>query len=274
MGRNLYDALTEGGDVDQPEPFTPAKMQNVSPNQRALPGMEHLAHPLARHLNDLQFVFQNTHSYDRDQSLMRPEAPLPKTHHELIAVHPDPEHYEIHGDAHNDVPGRAAGRLEWRGKESGYMNPGEIAWVGRYEPNTNDEIERNHEEGRWQLKKPLPETPGLMTDMFHAGHQINMGQETVPVHSQDRTPYGERWSRGVGHPALRPDHGDTGWKPPAGIHPYEREPRNLSKAQFSDNDQQHFPGMDRLTLANQHKTFLAARSAQEIEDMRKSGDAF
>ena len=79
--------------------------------------------------------------------------------------------------------------------------------------------------------------------MYKMGHGLNMGQTTVPVHSPERSSEGDAWSKKVGDPAHRPPLLDFSWKPPEGIHPYER---HGSPRQFKPpgNDQLPLPGME------------------------------
>jgi len=187
-------------------------MRNISPNQFALPGMEGLSHPGARHLPkgiSFHHVEEKDPFYGHSNFLyahkMSPEKFTPQVHH-----------------------GNALGHIQWAGSTAtktsqGANYPGEIEYV-----------ERAYGAERHK---------GLMTDLYRMGHELNMGQGTVPIHSPTRTPEGEEWSKKVGGP--RPKVGDYGWKPPVGVHPYEH--RNISQQQFRPKGQQKLPGMGALT---------------------------
>lgn len=171
-------------------------MRNLSPNQFALPGMEHLAHPGARHV--AQGV--SFHMDNRRVAGETTEGFAALHRHTLIAHTMSPDTFEP--DAHI---GNALGHIEWAGKDDTFSKyPGQINMVER----------------AYGASDMKAKTKGLMTDMYHMGHQMDMGQSTVPVHSPERTSYGESWSKKVGGP--RPKRGEDDWKPPRGIHPYER----------------------------------------------------
>lgn len=153
-------------------------MEKVNVNQMALPGMENMSHPLARHLageNGLTFHF----FHDRRNRL-----------------------YSL--DAADHRHAREAGHMEWGASNTDMRYPGEIGMI---------ENESAHIKGGYRR--------GLAADMYHAGHKIDMGQETVPVHSPDRTYEGDRFSSRVGGP--RPRNNDEDWRPPHGLHPFEQE---------------------------------------------------
>lgn len=223
-GRSLHTALTEGGDDTPRDPGVgePAKLRNISPNQFSLPSMEHLGHPGAPYLAQ-GAKFHTTTSPDRHG---RPYE------HGLMAF----------GDK-----GQTVGEIHWAGsgqerrEDGGGHYPGEVTWVGRPEPRSED-IYRDEKEGVWKRKEPVPHK-GIMTAMYRMGHHVDMGQSTVPVHSPDRTSYGENWSEKVGPAHLRPPQGDFGWRPPTGIHPFERAgaPRQFSGPM---EGQQPLPGME------------------------------
>jgi hypothetical protein len=163
-------------------------LRALSPNQFALPGMEHLAHPLAGHVAaGVHFTMEHPHG-----------------EHELTA---------------RSASGGGLGSLAWAGKHGpGAQYPGEISTVVRHPATPKKDFR-----------------PGLMTDLYKAGHQLNMGQDTVPVHSPTRTEAGEAWSKKVGGP--RPERHDWAWRPPAGIHPFEQ--RNIQPQQFKTEGQMH-----------------------------------
>jgi hypothetical protein len=215
----------------------------VNPNQRALPGLEEHAHPLAHHLNSVQFKYQSditpTARDDDDRDVRSghkaptyrvPRSFDPPVHeHSLYAVAPSPRPKEtVEG-----TPGRLAGQLHWRGNAAvGHtaIYPGEISYVARG-VHENADIYRDEKEGVFKSAHPFPHTPGLMTSMFHFAHQqVQPDQTTVPVHSPDRSAEGEAWSKKVGPEHLRPKRSDDEWRPPAGTHPYERagSPRQLA----------------------------------------------
>jgi len=193
---------------------------NVSPNQFALPGMEHISHAGAPFLAEgVKFHTSTDYTYSNTPSGADWRAHKEPHEHSLIAF---------------GKTGQTVGELHWAGSgqhrrsASAGHYPGEVTWVGRPETRAED-IYRDEKEGVWKRKEPLPHR-GIMTAMFHMGHQVNMGQSTVPVHSADRTAAGEMWSEKVGSPELRPRHYDFSWRPPAGIHPYEQH--NLQPQQF------------------------------------------
>jgi len=189
-------------------------MRNLNPNQFALPGMEHQAHPLASHVAagarfefNTERVPENTiYGWPREgkdaKRIGKPRG------HEMLAFHGD----------------RELGALQWRGSHSkGHEDtyPGEITWVGRSDANPDD-VYYDHDEGRWREKNPPPRHAGIMTGMFHfAQEHIQPTQSTIPVHSPDRTYDGERWAQQVG--GHMPEAGEFGWMPPKGIHPYEQK---------------------------------------------------
>lgn len=226
---------------------------SVSPNQRALPGMERQAHPLARHLNVVQFKESVSSAPTARADMDDPRGPtytVPRsfgpdvTEHSLMAVAPSPRPKEtVEG-----TPGRLAGELHWRGDNPPFRKtayPGEITFVGRGKHN-NADIYRDDKEGVFKSAHPFPDTPGMMTDMFHFAHQhVQPGQTTVPVHSPDRSAEGEEWSRKVGPPELRPKRYDEDWEPPEGIHPFERAG---SPVQFTHVHGQQSLGDDRFWM--------------------------
>lgn len=190
-------------------------MRNVNMNQFALPSMEEHAHPLARHLaRGTTFHFQT--DYTHGEGGQGPRQPY---EHSLHAV---------------DKSSQTLGYLYWAGSAqrrgsggSGHY-PGEVTWVSR----ATGDLARPHG------------TKGLMADLFHAGHQVNMGQSTVPVHSPDRSREGEAWSKKVGPPELRPKRSDFDWAPPPGIHPYERQGAPRQFAAGPMKGQQPLPGLE------------------------------
>lgn len=255
--RNLFHALTEGGDPDTPD-YRP-KLRNVSPNQFALPGMEHMAHPGAKFLpKGISFHFQTEQHPGGVLNPAFPDLSRSAEHRHILVAHKmSPATFNL--DRHI---GNTLGELHWAGEHearpethgSGHY-PGEITWVQR-----GYAAERHK---------------GLMASMFHMGHQVNMGQSTVPVHSPDRTAEGEEWSAKVGPAHLRPKHGDYDWRPPHGVHPYQQ--RNIQPRQFNNpkgSYEQHLPGMDLHSLSRQHREFLTKKRAQEDEAFRRSGEPF
>lgn len=117
---------------------------------------------------------------------------------------------------------------------------GWMEWAGQHEPNAQYPGEIQMVERGYGMDRPAK---GLMTDLYRIGHEVNMGQSTVPLHSPNRTPEGEAWSAKVGGP--RPRLNDFRWQPPAGIHPYEQK---LQKAQFHEQPgtQPTLPGMGQM----------------------------
>lgn len=160
---------------------------NIHPGQFALPGLEHHAHPGAPFLPK-GITFSQHESKD----------PIYGHSHYLYAHKMGSQ---FNPELHH---GNALGHLQWAGSEApphqGVRYPGEIEYV-----------ERAYGAERHR---------GLMTAMYHLAHQLDVGQTTVPVHSATRTPEGEEWSAKVGGP--RPTMGDYAWRPPAGIHPFEK----------------------------------------------------
>jgi hypothetical protein len=186
-------------------------LEAINPNQFTLPGMEEHGHPLARHVAaGVLFKFGSDPIRSRNRVPNEsPEDWKRRTRPPLAFDPPIREHELSAREAAN--PPHVLGTLAWAGgSPMDHSYPGEIQWVERH-PGA-------YEGG--DTSKPLH--PGLMTSMFHAGHEIGMGQETVPVHSTNRTPFGEKWSKNVGAPELRPRRKQKGYSPPAGIHPYER----------------------------------------------------
>lgn len=186
--------------------------RSVSPNQFALPGMEHQAHPLARHVA-AGVHFDVTHApkphFDFGKGWQKP----------LPAFNPEIQEHSMFADH----KGENIAELHWAGEqpETRSHYPGEVTWVRR---NNTPEDENERPTGE------APRHPGIMRDMFAAGHETNFGQTTVPVHSTDRSAEGEAWSAKVGPPELRPRRGDDFWAPRPGIHPFERagQPRQLA----------------------------------------------
>jgi len=186
----------------------------LNPSQFALPGMEHLAHPLAPYVAaGARFAFhtQPGQGYNERAYPYRPPASFntPVYEHSLTAHH-----------GQQDV-----GDMWWRGNkppDRSHNYPGEITWVGRPDPKTED-VYRDNDAGVWRAKNQPPAHKGVMSAMFEFAHEHPLpGQTTVPVHSPDRTPEGERWAQQTGYGHLTPELGDFDWKPPAGTHPYER----------------------------------------------------
>ena len=187
-------------------------MRNLNPNQFALPGMEHQAHPLASHVAagarfefNTERVPENTiYGWPREgkdaKRIGKPRG------HEMLAFHGK----------------RELGALQWRGshfKANEDAYPGEFTWVGRTDP---DPENLYREDGRWKERNAPPRHAGIMTGMFHfATDHPQPTQSTIPVHSPDRTAHGERWAQQAG--GHMPEVGEFGWKPPKGIHPYEEK---------------------------------------------------
>ena len=218
------------------KPFRPMNM-NVSPNQFALPGMEHQAHPLAKHLAEgLHFAVEHEVNTTPEGGFLEArlsgalgrDKPPPRSVDPPIAEH---SLYAMKGD-------EQIGELHWKGNKpvtrSSY--PGEVSWVRRNNRPEDDDGE---------LTGAPPAHRGVMADMFAAGHETFFGQKTVPVHSPDRSPEGERWSAKIGPPELRPRRGQDFYRPPAGIHPFEKaeapEPaREYRVDVIGPTRQQHF----------------------------------
>jgi hypothetical protein len=208
-------------------------MRNINLNQFAFPGMEHLAHPLARHLAEgVKFDFRSSvahpprsmdETYDTHERRRAPLAFNPPIYeHELLARTPTSRSL--------DEPAGYLGELHWRGDAPHRSNyPGEITWVQRHHPPAEGE----HEDAGMAWKH---RTPGMMGDMFEAAHQLQAGQTTVPLHSTERSAYGEKWSAGVGDPGLRPERGGEAPEVGEDYHPYQRN-RNTGE-QFKQPKEQ------------------------------------
>jgi hypothetical protein len=196
-------------------------MRNINLNQFALPGMEEHAHPGARHLaKGVSFHTSTDYTY-------RPPAGSTDWR----------QHKQAYGHMlyASGKKGETLGELHWAGQAahrplgkpagSGGHYPGEITWVeskrARTKANPTGAAYIPTKSGNWR-KAPNPHK-GLMTDMFHMAHGMQFGQSTVPVHSADRTREGEAWATKVGPAHLTPKRYDDDWRPPVGIHPFERQ---------------------------------------------------
>jgi len=175
-------------------------VRNLNINQFALPGMEHLAHPGARHLAAGTMFHLATEKQLEDTPWAGPH------HRHTLYAHNMGAQFDP--DRHH---GNAQGWMEWAGQhDPPHMSkyPGEIQMVER----------------GYGMERP---TKGLMSDMYRMGHQMNMGQSTVPLHSPTRTPEGEAWSAKIGGP--RPPMNDHDWRPPKGLHPYEKQQAQVTR---------------------------------------------
>jgi hypothetical protein len=222
-------------------------VSDLNPNQFAFKGMAKYAHPLAKALRKgITFKVTARPGATARADMDDPRGPSyrvplsfdpPVNEYSLLAVAPSPRPREtVEG-----TPGRLAGELHWRGdKTSPKKYPGEITYVGRGVHATED-IYRTVNGDSWASRHPFPRTPGLMTNMFKFAHQeIQPGQRTVPVHSPERSAEGEAWSAKVGPEHLRPERYDEDWRPPYGVHPYERAGRPPQFAPHVRGQQQLF----------------------------------
>jgi hypothetical protein len=91
--------------------------------------------------------------------------------------------------SHPKYPSEAAS-LDWSRKKSDV--PGEVMMVGNYQRG-----DRFGEEKQERAK-------GLAGALFHSAHYWNFGQETVPIHSPERSDAGEHFAKKV-RPDLKPD---------------------------------------------------------------------
>lgn len=178
-----------------------AKHEGVSMNQMALPGMEEHAHPGA---STLAQGYRFEHSQGRSSNSRNGGV----MRHTLSAV-PDGGHSQWDG----------VSDLTWASSHHPYTYPGEIEGVF-----TNKDHQRR----------------GLARSLFRVAREMDFGQDTVPVHSPDRSPQGQKWSSAVGGPrpprgvpvAYRIPYSDdrTGpmkssrrWDLPEGIHPFQKD---------------------------------------------------
>ena len=199
-------------------------MRNLNPNQFTFPGMEHQGHPLAPYVAAgarFEFNTENVPGHDmygfprQGEDAKRVGKPRG---HEMLAFHGE----------------RELGALQWRGshfKSHSDAYAGEITWVGRTDPPTED-IAYDHDQGRWVDTNRPPAHRGIMAGMFGFAHEHPQPtQSTIPLHSPERTWAGERWAQTVGdYGHGMPEAGDTDWKPEKGTHPYERAAKKAKKA--------------------------------------------
>ena len=165
--------------------------RDVSPDQLALPGMEHLSHPWAR---QAARGLTLTHEHD-------PES----LEHVLWATRPEQVEHPL--VSHHAV-------LQWGDQH--YRTPGEITWVYNDSKRAQNypELRVSNEHGGGR---------GIAGDMMRSAHYFDVGQDTVPIHSPARTTDGNRFADKV-MPHLKPERvaslHKTVWpnRPP---HPYE-----------------------------------------------------
>jgi hypothetical protein len=174
-------------------------LRNINLNQFALPGMEEQSHPGARHLAAGAWFEHGTDWSHGWGGQGRKEA------------------YEHRLTAYDQAQGRPTprilGQLKWAG-EAQYRPPGsrhnhfpgEIIGVTRYEGGAG----------------AVTPHKGIMTAMLRMAQGEQMSASTIPTHSPERTAYGEKWATKAGPPELTPERNDWDWRPPEGIHPYER----------------------------------------------------
>jgi hypothetical protein len=166
-------------------------LQKLNPHQFALPGMEHLAHPLAEHLS-------KGYTFDFETEKLKGPPGQSWHHHALNARAPGRDHNPEH---------MSAARLEWTGSKDEQSDyPGHIEWAGNQDTRAGTR----------------PESRGLARALFKAGHEMDFGQTTVPVHSPTRTHEGDKFAAKTNMPELTPRNNDFDWRPPEGIHPFEQ----------------------------------------------------
>jgi hypothetical protein len=99
---------------------------------------------------------------------------------------------------------QVSAELAWQGKHDQYANrPGEIESV---------------------LTKPASRRKGLAEALFKVGNEMDLGQDTVPVHSTARTPDGVAWSQKVGGYGPNSKPGDNHQPLADAPHPYKQQP--------------------------------------------------
>jgi hypothetical protein len=150
----------------------------------------------------------------------------PIAHGYMLDMQQSPhEHHLAAVDVSHPKYPSVAAELSWARKGSG--TPGEVTMV--------ENLATGH------TKEGDARARGLAGALFHSAHYWNFGQETVPIHSPERSEAGERFSNRV-RPDLKPDvwanyrteevHAPLGkpaHEPPIwenvhyGFHPYQRE---------------------------------------------------
>jgi hypothetical protein len=146
-------------------------LQKLNPHQFALPGMEHLAHPLAEHLS-------KGYTFDFETEKLKGPPGQSWHHHALNARAPGRDHNPEH---------MSAARLEWTGSKDEQSDyPGHIEWAGNQDTRAGTR----------------PESRGLARALFKAGHEMDFGQTTVPVHSPTRTHEGDKFAAKTNMPEL------------------------------------------------------------------------
>lgn len=200
-------------------------LEAISPNQFALPGMEGQSHRLARHVAaGVLFKFKSTPTSSRNRMVGEMPADWMRKSRAPLSFNPSIEEHTLSARQASN-PAHVLGDVNWHGDaESKGYDPGEVTWVERM----GAAIEGLSKAGT--TDKPVH--PGLMGDMFHAGHEIDMGQQTRPIHSTNRTAFGNPWAKKVGPPELVPKLNGKPVQTPPGFHPFERagSPRQLAPA--------------------------------------------
>lgn len=197
-------------------------LEAVNPNQFTFPGMEEHGHRLARHVAaGVLFKTNADPLTTRNRNINESHEDWKRKARTPLAFDPPINEHRIRAyEAAN--PAHVLGEINWQGDavSPSRYHPGEVTWVER--------MAGAYEGG--DTKKPLH--PGLMGDLFHAGHEIEMGQTTLPVHSTNRTAFGNPWAKKVGPPELVPKLSGKSVQTPPGFHPYERagQPRQLAPA--------------------------------------------
>lgn len=217
--------------------------RTLNPDQLAIPGLESLSHPFAVPLSQgLVLRHGNTYgehhlgAYDPNRL-----AEIADEREEENRRRADPIYAEL------GLPRPLAGpydtgergRIEWQDRASSELSghyPGYVNWAG------NSGGQPNY---LGQYSAGTTRYPGLAGHIFESAHAFDFGQDTVPIHSTDRTPYGDAFAQRT-HPELAPpnerpssdyyspNYGD--WEPPLGIQPFERAQRTIEANQTAFRD--------------------------------------
>lgn len=170
------------------------RFDKLNPNQFALPGMEHHAHPFAKML---------AHGY-----MAHPMIASDGGEHYLAALD-----MKTAKESGNDPLEHEAGLIEWHGSDVNPHRPGEIAWIN------NDS--RTHRGAS---------TPGLGEALYKTAKHVDMGQDTRPVHSDNLTEDGQAFHARVGGPTYRRGHEES--RPEYGYHPFEQAEQRAHHAAY------------------------------------------
>jgi hypothetical protein len=108
------------------------------------------------------------------------------------------------------------GELNWADRTGGTGNsretpvfhPGEVQWV------------ENH-----------GGPAGTAKALFRSGHAFDFGQDTLPLHSQNRSMHGDKFAAST-MPELKPisDHGPARYNLPENFHPFEQKAAERQRA--------------------------------------------